>query len=83
MVVKEGGGLFLADGFGWTRREVVSRLEGGRDGMVCWWGCATYTWFSPLGANIQAATHMATMTARPMKMLHLFGENVSVGCKWG
>lgn len=31
----------------------------------------TYTWFSPLGEKIQAATHMAVTMARPTKMLHL------------
>lgn len=32
---------------------------------------STYTWFSPLGAKNHDATHMATMTARPMKMEYL------------
>jgi hypothetical protein len=31
----------------------------------------TDIWFSPLGAKKYAATHMATTTTRPMKMLYL------------
>lgn len=31
----------------------------------------THTWFSPFGERNQAATHMAAMMNRPMKMLHL------------
>lgn len=31
----------------------------------------THTWFSPLGDRNHAATHMAAMMNRPMKMLHL------------
>ena len=31
----------------------------------------THTWFSPFGDRNHAATHMAAMMNRPMKMLHL------------
>jgi hypothetical protein len=43
--------------------------------------CRTYTWFSPLGEKIQAATHMAATTARPMKMLQL--EDGAKLATWG
>ena len=57
-------GLLRGEG---GREADIGRGDAGLEGE-----CATYTWFSPLGANTQAATHMATMMARPMKMLHLF-----------
>lgn len=37
--------------------------------------CETYTWFSPLGEKNHEATHMATITARPMKMEYLTGTS--------